>query len=139
MRTALLARLTDSIPLMNELCRRTLSFTADCPSSNCHLVSFVSRHAINFGRMFSPTGCNVMLCCERYQQVATVDNVFSCSPSPNAIRNYCISQVSDDLRTTVLRRLELIMLRDNVAFPSDSEFHKSEFLVLINLICRVES
>ena len=78
-----------------------------------------------FDRKFSPMGCNVMFCCERYQQVITVDNVFNCSRSPNAIRNYCISQVSDDLRTTVLRRLELIMLRDNVMFLSDSEFHKS--------------
>ena len=120
---------------MDEICRRTLSFTADCPSSNCHLISFVSRHAVNFGRMFSPTGCNVMFCCERYQHVVTVDNVFNCSLSPNAIRNYCISQVSDDLRTTVLRRFELIMLRDNDMFLSDSEFHKSEFCDLINLIC----
>ena len=58
--------------------------------------------------------CNVMFCWERYQQVVTVDNVFNCSLSPNAILNYCISQVYDDLQTTVLRLLELIMLRDNV-------------------------
>ena len=75
-------------------------------------------------------GCNVMCCCERYQQVVTVDNVFNCSPSPNAIRNCCISQVSDDLRL-----LELMMLRHNVMILSDSEFHKSEFYDLINLIC----
>ena len=102
--TSLLAPLSDSIPIMDEICRR-ISFTMDCSSSNCNLVSVVTRHAVNFGRVFSPTGCNVMFCCERYQQVVTVDNVFSCSLSPNAIRNYCISQVSDDLRTTVLRLL----------------------------------
>ena len=85
--------------------------------------------------MFSPMRCNVMFCCERYQQVVTVDNVFNCSPSSNAIRNYCISQVCDDLRTTVLRLLELIMLRDDVMFLSDSQFHMSEFYDLINLIC----
>ena len=38
--------------------------------------------------MFSPMGCNVMFCYERYQQAATVDNVFNCSMSPNAICNY---------------------------------------------------
>ena len=78
-----------------------------------------------------------MFCCERYQQVVTVHYVFNCSLSPNEIRNYCISQVSDDLRTTVSRLLELIMQRDNVIFISDSEFHKSEFCDLINLICTV--
>ena len=99
----------------------------------CNLISLVSRHAANIGRMFSPVGCNVMFCCERYQQVVTVDNIFNCSPSQNC--NYCISQVSDDLRTTVLRLLELIMARDNVMFLSHSEFHKSDFYYLINLIC----
>ena len=120
---------------MDEICRSTLSFMVDCVNSNCQLMYFVSRHAVNSSRQFSPTGCNVMFCCERYQQVVTVDNVFNCYPSPNAIRNYCISQVSDDLRTTVLRLLELIMLRDNVMFLSDSEFYESEFCDLINLIC----
>ena len=81
-------------------------------------------------------GCHVMFCCKRFQQVVTVDNVFNCSQSPNEIRNYCISQVSDDLQTTVLRLLELIMLRKNVMFLSDSGFHKSEFCDLIILIHR---
>ena len=84
--------------------------------------------------MFLPTGCNVMFCCERYQHVVTIDNIFNCSPSPNAIRNYCIPQVSGDLRTTVLRRFDLIMLPDNVMFLSHSEFHNCEFCYLTNLI-----
>ena len=71
---------------------------------------------------------------DRYQQVVTVYNVFNCSPSPNVIRNYCISQVSVDLRTAVLSLLELIVLRDNVMILSDSEFYKSEICDLINLI-----
>ena len=130
-----MAPLCDSIHLMDEMCRRTLSLTADFPSSNCNLISFVSRRAVNFGRMFSSMRCNVMFCYERYQQVVVVNNEFNCSPSPNAIRNYCISQVSDDLRTTVLRLFELIMLRDNVMFLSESEFHTSEFCDTINIIC----
>ena len=81
-------------------------------------------------------GCNVMFCCERYQQVVAVDNVFNCSPSPNTICNYFISQVSDDLRTTVLRLRELIMLRHSVIFLSDSEFDKSEFCDLISFAHR---
>ena len=92
------------------------------------------RHAVNCCRMFSLKGCNGMCCCERYQQVVTFDNIFNCSLNPNSIRNYCLSQVSDDLRTTVLRLFELIILRDDVMFLSDSEFHRSEFCYLINLI-----
>ena len=102
--TVLLAPLSDSIPIMDKKCRHTLSSTADCPSSNCKLVSFVSKYAVNFGRMFSPMGCYVMFRCERYQQF-----VFSRC-------NYCIFQVSADSLTTVSYLLELILLRDNVMF-----------------------
>ena len=49
--TVLLTPLSDSIPLMDEVCRRTLSFTVDPPSNNSNLVSFVSRYAVNFGRI----------------------------------------------------------------------------------------
>ena len=81
----------------------------DCLCKNCKLISFISRHAVYFGRMFSPIGCNVLSYCERYRQVATVYYVFNCSLSLNAIPNYGISQDSDDLRTTVLCLLELIL------------------------------
>ena len=108
---------------MDEICRRTLSFTVDFLNSDCNFVSLFSRHAINFGRMFSPMGCNVMFGCELYKKVVTVDHIFNCSLSPNAIPNDCVSQVSDDLRTTLLRLLELIMLQDNVMFLSDFQFH----------------
>ena len=74
--------------------------------------------------MFSPMSCNVLFCCERYQQVVTVDNVFNCSLRPKGIRSYYISQVSEDIRTTASRLLELIMLLDNVMFLTNSDFYK---------------
>ena len=74
-----------------------------------------------------------MFCCERYQQVVTVDNVINCSLSLNTIRNYCISNVFDDL--DVLCLLELVILRNIAMFLSDCEFHKREFCDIINLIC----
>ena len=77
-------------------------------------------------------GCNVMFCCERYQQTVTVDNVFNCSPSPNANRNYGVFQVYDDLQTTVLRLLELINV---MFFGKILSFIRGEFCDLINLIC----
>ena len=128
--TVLLAPLSDSIALTNEICRRTLSYSLDCLSSNyCNLMSFVSRYAVNFCGMFLQIGCNVLFCCERYQQVITVDNVFNCSLRPNAIHNYCIPQVSDDWRTTVSRLLELIMLRKNVMLLSHLSFVTLSFAI----------
>ena len=101
MRTSLLAPLSDSIPLIDEICWHTLSFTVDCLNSNCNLISLCRDMQLILVACYRQWVCNVMFCCERYQQVVTVDNAFNCSPSPNAIRNYCISQVSDDLQTSL--------------------------------------
>ena len=61
-----------------------------------NLVSFVFRYAINFGRMFSPMDSIISFCCARNRPFVTVDNVLSRSLGANAIRNYSVSQVSDD-------------------------------------------
>ena len=39
---------------MDDICQLTLPSTVNCLSSNYNLVSFLSRYAVNFGRMFSP-------------------------------------------------------------------------------------
>ena len=43
-KTAILEPLCGSIPTADEICRRTLSFTADCTSYICNFVSFFSRY-----------------------------------------------------------------------------------------------
>ena len=92
----------------------------DFLSSNYNLVSFVSRRAVNFVRMFSPMRCNVLsvasdikklLLSIRYLTVFRVRTQF-------VIMAY--------LKTLVIYELlALILLLDNVTFLSNSEFHKS--------------
>ena len=74
-------------------------------------------------------------CCELYKEIATVHNVLSHSLRMNAIRNYCISQVSDDVWTTICTILELIMLSYNVIFLPNSGFITCEICNLISFIC----
>ena len=62
--------LCDSSPLINEICRRTLSFAMECLSNNnyCNLVSVVSRYPVNCCRMFLPMAvifCSVVIVIDR--------------------------------------------------------------------------
>ena len=43
-----------------------LTFIQSCLLSESDLVSFVTRHAVWFGRMSSPVGRNAFHCCHRF-------------------------------------------------------------------------
>ena len=62
----LLAPLCATIPIMDELCRRSCNFINACLSSDCSLISFVARQGIFCSRMASPLGKNTHSCCMRY-------------------------------------------------------------------------
>ena len=56
--------LSDLILLIDELYRRTLSGGL--------FVVCLNIYALSFGFMLRPMSCNVMFCCERYQQVIII-------------------------------------------------------------------
>ena len=64
--SCLLASLCASIPIVDELCRRSCNFINACLSSDCFLISFVARQSIFYSRMASPLGRNTHFCCMRY-------------------------------------------------------------------------
>jgi len=62
----LLAPVTDTLPLRDELFCRTAMFLSKCVLSENSIVNFVSRHGVYFRRMSSPIGLNAQLCCARF-------------------------------------------------------------------------
>jgi hypothetical protein len=62
----LLPILADTIPIFNEICKRSARFITSCLSSPSRLVRSVSWHSVVFGKFSSPFGSNALLCCLRY-------------------------------------------------------------------------
>ena len=54
----LLAHVTDSLPLRDELLCRTAMFVSKCVDSENNAVKFVSGHGVYFSRVSSPIGLN---------------------------------------------------------------------------------
>ena len=61
-----LAPLCATIPIMNELCRRSCNFSNACLSSDCPLISFVARQDILYSRMTLLLGRTAHFCCTWY-------------------------------------------------------------------------
>ena len=62
----LLPILSDSLPIFDLICRRSVNFLQKCLSSDSLVVNFISFHGIFFGRSFSPMRRKALFCCKRY-------------------------------------------------------------------------
>ena len=62
----LLARMWNSIPIFDELCRRNCSFINSSLISDNFLVRSIAVRGVYFDRMLSPLGRNAQFCCERF-------------------------------------------------------------------------
>jgi hypothetical protein len=121
----------DSIPVLDEICRRFLLFLHRMLIGDCELVKFVIRSSLlNIG-MFSYCGRNALYCCERFG--FTISDIMHVDFRPNNVRQYCIENRSnDDIQLTNMV-LELIFIRDNT-FDLDG-FCRDEILNIINFLC----
>jgi len=64
--SALLALVTGTLPLMDELLCRTAMFVSKCLTSDNSLVNFVARHGVYVFGQNSPVGSNALWCCMRF-------------------------------------------------------------------------
>jgi len=124
--------LCSSLPMYDEIGRRTANFINQCLNSDCALVNQLVHRGINYERMLSPVGRNALICCKKYgvfkiQKVnsTTVQNWFNCT-------------ITEELLSKVLVLLELIFIRDGsfeVAENGASLYSRQEIISFISLIC----
>jgi hypothetical protein len=62
----LLPFLTDSLPILFEICKRSVRFILACLGSHSHLIQFVARHGVLFCKYRSIIGSNLLFCCKLF-------------------------------------------------------------------------
>ena len=100
----LIPLISNRLPLYDEIRKRLLTFIQNCLLSESDLVSFVTQHAVWFGRMSSPLGTNAFHCCRQFN--VHLDNLLD--DTPNFVYNFCNSKVDNDSFLLVNSLLELI-------------------------------
>ena len=94
----LLSFLSDSLPIFDLICHRSVNFLQKCGSSGSSVVNFISFHGIFVGRSFSPMGRHALFCCKRYNvslfYFIHIDNNFITRWYNNTLNYELISRVS---------------------------------------------
>jgi hypothetical protein len=105
----LLPLLGNCLPLLDEICRRSLNFIRSCFVHESNLIRFVATSAICFLRNNSFLGHNILFCMERYN--CSLHDIITGNGN-HIVNQYCKSLVDDDQLLTASFLSELIAIRD---------------------------
>ena len=104
--------LTDSLPIMFEICKRSVRFILACLGSDSHLVQFVTRHGIFCCKYKSIIGSNLLYCCKLFNW--SFDDCVSglLDLSFDYFSRFYVKDLSDSELSSIFTLVELISLRE---------------------------
>ena len=103
-----------------------MTFIQSCLLSESDLVSFVTRHAVWFGRMSSPVGRNTSHCCHQFDVL--LDNLLYVTP--RFVYAFCISKVDSESVHLAYSLLELVFVRSG-SFSVSKDFADTDIQTMI--------
>jgi hypothetical protein len=128
----LLPGLSGTLPIMDELYKRSLTFIQRCLTSDCTIVSSIAKMAVFSLRMTSPLGRNAFLCCKNLgKSVEAIHNI-----SPTIIFKYVATRTDPFVNTLVDIMHELLCIRDRQLWFSSVDFDVCDADDFINCIAR---
>jgi len=110
--SCLLPLLSDTIPIYDELCKRSARFITSCIFSPCHLVQSVAWYSVCFGKYSSPLGNNAMLCCNRYDWSIDSFTLNLVRLNNNYFRQWHQNHLTNTEISTAFSLLEVIFIRE---------------------------
>jgi len=109
--SVLLAPVSGSLPLLDELACHCVRFIGNCLDSENNVVSHVARYAMFSGRTCSPLGLNAQFCCGRYNKALNdLQNI-----SKTSIWQHVRSSQSQSVTNTANVIAELLMVKSGYA------------------------
>ena len=121
--------LSNSLPVIDELAKRSVRFIQNCLDSHSLVVKTMSSYGVCVGRMLSPIGRNGFFSCSRFN---TKINDLS-KLTVTQMRRHYQSALNDELVSTTYVLLELLSIRDG-AYSFD--FDTDEVNMFISCISR---
>ena len=127
---SLLPLVNNSLPLFDELCRRSVNFVQTCIFHNSHIVRFVSRHGLFYSARSSFICHNIHLCINRFQLSSIFDVLYR--PVYHFINKHSLNNTLDPaLIQTAEFILDLIDLRDDPAWAQE----RCDLTEILDFLC----
>lgn len=110
--SVLLPLIADSLPVFDEICKRSARFIASCLFYGSPLVQSIACYGVTVARYNSIIGGNALFCCERFGWSIDDFMLGKVDLHSNNFLHFCRGQVSDVEKRCALAVLELICIRE---------------------------
>ena len=127
----IVATISNSVPIFDELCRRVMNFVCSCLHCDSDLIRSVASHGVSLGTI-SPIGRNVFFCAARYEQ--SVTSVGDQKVNGLSFKNKCYMAIDYDVSTLVNALHEVILIREGLLSLPNEHFNRADINTLIQLL-----
>jgi hypothetical protein len=132
----LLPILTDSLPVFDEICKRSARFMLSCLNSRYRLVRCIALHSITHGGYYSLLWRNLRFCCRRYGWSGEAFVSGQVLLNNNFFLQFFMDNLQLDQLQTASVVEDLFGLREGSAFlECDNFFTRDDISFLLNAVC----
>ena len=125
--------LSGGVSILDELCKRSLSFVAKCLRHSLGLIRFITSHGISFAAGVSLLGKNVTFCSARYN-FKTCDFASGVVNVNGVVHQYCRGAMSASSERLCQFILDLIRCRDWYGSDDKCILDRDEICDIINYL-----
>src|SRR5258706_15390528 len=133
--TFVLPLITDSVPIFDEMCRRSAKFISSCCLSDSAVVRTIARHGL-LARFNSCIGKNALLCCQRFGWSVTDLRDGNVPLYRSFFKEHAIALLSEQQLYSAVVLLDALQIRDgySVFVAEDFFLSRSEIEYIINFV-----
>jgi len=132
-RCFLLHLISGRLPVLNELCRRSMRFMRSWLSHDSYLIRFVANYAVVHARSQSFLGHNVLFCAHHYHFSVNIRNWLI--SFDNLVKSFVHNSIDDNMRCFANLLYELIMVRERRLYLNDSVLLTGDVNDIIHYVC----
>jgi len=127
--------LSSTLPIVDELCKRSARFITSCLHSKNRLVRSISRHSLIFAKYNSLLGSNALVCCSRYGWSCDSFLSNSIQLSNNFFEHWCLDKLTESEINSIDSLLDILFIREGYSvLPVHLELSASQITDIITSI-----
>ena len=126
---------SNTLPIRDELCKRSARFIFSCLLSNNQFVRSISWHSVNHAKYNSFLGSNALYCCKKYGWSIDYFSLCLVQLSNSFFEQCYINNLTENEMSSIMSLLDILAVREGYSvLPDFLKLSDSEITDIISAI-----
>jgi len=128
--------MSNTLPIRDELCKRSARFIFSCLLSGNYLVRSISRHSVVYAKYNSFLGSNSLVCCAKYGWSLDDFNLCRVQLSNSFFEQWYVNSLTEYELSSIMSLLDILSIREGYSdLPDFCKLSASQITDIISAIC----